>query len=119
MCCPRRDECAAKTVQRMKRVEVADLHTRVVRALGSSVTHVIEAPTSQYVDMFFTTSFIGVLIPVATRCGAVLHCSFGVAVCMEAGTPVKCSRCRRITGITTAPAENGVLPAVGTGSLHP
>jgi hypothetical protein len=100
-------------------VNEANIHTRVVRAFGSEVTHVVDAPTGQFADMFFVTSFVGIDTPVVTRCGAVLRSAHRAAVCMMAGTRVKCSRCKRITGLTVAPAGNELLPTAESWDVHP
>jgi hypothetical protein len=44
--------------------------------------------------------------PLATRCGVILRCRVGAAVCMKPSTRVSCTQCRRITGINETPADN-------------
>lgn len=84
------------------------LLSRVVRAPGSERVHVVETPAGQFVTgSFLNTPYLGVAVPVATRCGSVLRDSAKhPVVCMEAGTRVTCPRCHRITSIGRAAATN-------------
>lgn len=84
--------------------------TRVVRALGANRTHVVDAPAAllgRY--QMFGSEFTGIATPIITRCGAKL--SGGAVVCMESGTRVGCSRCRRLTGVEAAIANNTTITA--------
>jgi hypothetical protein len=83
------------------------LYTRVVRALGASRAHVVDAHPDQFrVCRWMGSSFIGLSLPLATRCGALLRGKDSAAVCMEPGTRVTCAQCRRLTGIERAGDDN-------------
>jgi hypothetical protein len=85
------------------------LHTRIIRALGSDITHVAVVHIDQFDSFtFIGADFIGVQTPLITQCGANLRS--GVTVCMKSGSKVKCSRCRRITGILLANENNELIP---------
>lgn len=86
--------------------------TRVVRALAAEKTHVVDAPEAllgRY--RMLGSEFTGIDTPIVTRCGAKL--GGGAVVCMEAGTRVACSRCRRLTGVGVAAADNTAGPSAG------
>ena len=87
---------------------MAETHTRVIRALGSGTTHVADVHHSTFHNAVFVGPFVGVEMPVATRCGSLLRGreARDLAVCMKAGTKVTCSRCRRLTGIAVAAEGN-------------
>lgn len=90
---------------------MTDTITRVVRALASERTHVVDIPAPLFAGYrLFGADFLGVQLPIATRCGSVLRGKDSAAVCMEPGTPVTCSRCRRITGVETAGSDNNRAP---------
>lgn len=83
------------------------LHARVVRALGANRTHVADAHPDQFhVCRWLGATFIGLSLPLATRCGALLRGRNSAAVCMEPGTRVTCARCVRLTGIERAGDDN-------------
>lgn len=91
--------------------------TRVVRALGSSRTHVVTVPVGQLCLDEFIRLYVGVAVPVVTRCGSVLRDGQErAAVCMEPGTKVRCAQCRRITGVTVAAGDNMQRPAPTAGT---
>jgi hypothetical protein len=73
------------------------IHT-VVRGVGSEMTHVVEVHADSRVALVqFGAAFTGFLPPLATKCGRTLRAP--AMVMMLAGVKVKCSQCRRLTGI--------------------
>lgn len=90
---------------------MSDLHTRVVRNLGANRTHVVDVPADLFAGYrFLGSDFVGVQLPVVTRCGSEIRGRDSAAVCMEPGTRVSCSRCRRLTGVEVAGAGNNEPP---------
>lgn len=88
-----------------------DLHTRVIRNLGASRTHVADVPTALFAGYrHLGSDFIGVALPIVTRCGSELRGRTSAAVCMEPGTRVSCSQCRRLTGVEAAADGNHESP---------
>lgn len=85
---------------------MTDTVSRVIRTLGSGRTHVADVHPDQLEYCTWIGDFTGVTLPLATRCGAILRCRTGVAVCMKPGTQVRCPRCRTVTGIHEASADN-------------
>ena len=86
-------------------------HTRVVRSLGAERTHVADIPSGLFAGYrHLGSDFVGVQLPIITRCGAELRRRDNAAVCMAPGTRVLCSRCRRLTGIERAAAGNNESP---------
>ena len=90
---------------------MSELHTRVIRTLGSNRIHVAEVPAGQFTEGWFVQSYLGVETPVVARCGALLRDADRPVVCMNPATKVTCARCRRITGIVVAADDNRVAPA--------
>lgn len=88
------------------------LHTRVVRALGSSKVHVVDVISDQLQQ--FTIADVlctGIELPIATRCGAMLRRNASkLAVCMNPTTRITCSRCRMVTGMQFAKPGNQDVP---------
>lgn len=83
-----------------------EIITRVVRAIGAERVHVADAHAGQVrVCRMFGSTFLGLELPLATRCGAVLRAR-DVAVCMEAGARVTCAPCRRLSGVDRAAEDN-------------
>lgn len=79
-------------------------HT-VVRGIGSEMTHVVEVHVASRVALSMIGSpFTGFYPPVATKCARTLRAQ--AMVMMTAGTKVKCSQCRRLTGIEEQTAES-------------
>lgn len=90
--------------------------SRVVRTLGSERTHVAVVPVGQFgTYTWLGAEFTGVSLPLVTRCGAELAAHHRVAVCMKAGTRVRCPRCRRLTRLERAPEGNELPPVVAEG----
>jgi hypothetical protein len=86
---------------------------RVVRRLGSEVTHVVDIPVAMLVaGESFGRPFTGVVTPVATGCGSVLRDRTGMVVTMRPGTPVRCRPCRRTTGLEAADEDNTARPTI-------
>ncbi|MGH3781740.1 MAG: hypothetical protein ACRDRO_14240 [Pseudonocardiaceae bacterium] len=89
-----------------------DTTQRVVRRLGSEQTHVADIhPDQLHAASHRGKEFTGVTLPLVARCGALLRDTTGTAVCMRPGTPIRCSRCSRITGLTEACDDNESLTA--------
>lgn len=85
--------------------------TRVIRNLGAGRTHVADVPAGLFVDCFHLGgAFVGAQLPIVTRCGTELRGRDSAAVCMNPGTRVTCSRCRRLTGIERAADGNNESP---------
>lgn len=97
-----------------------ELLTRVVRAHGSEKTHVVAAPAGAFDRYSWLGSpFVGIALPLATRCGVQLRGTTSAAVCMRAGTKVRCVQCRRLTGLTEAAEGNGDMPPRATQRPRP
>lgn len=86
---------------------MTELEVRVVRRMGSDQTHVAEIdPAVGFIASAFGGTAEWIPTPVASRCGAVLRDSVGAVVSMRPGTPVRCRRCRTITGVERAPERD-------------
>lgn len=84
---------------------------RVVRRLGSTVTHVVTVPVALIKPAVFLGSpFTAVITPVSAECGAVLRDPAGGVVCVRPGLRVRCRACWRATGISEARVHNHEVP---------
>ena len=80
---------------------------KVIRDLGASVTHVAGVMPGQLrCFRVLGSPFIGVALPIATRCGSILRRKDSAAVCMNPGTKVSCRSCRNLSQLTVAPDGN-------------
>lgn len=91
---------------------MSDSHTRVIRNLGANRTHVADVPAALFAGYrFLGSDFVGVALPIVTRCGSALRGrTTSAAVCMEPGTRVSCPQCRRLTGVEVAADGNNESP---------
>lgn len=87
---------------------MGNLSRRVVRGWAANKTHVVDVPASLLVAYeAFGAPFTGITPPLVAQCGT--RVSGRVAVCMKAGTPVRCRPCAHATGLAAAPADNEAL----------